>query len=172
MNSPIPYEDREDSDQPARRVFRSVRGPLRVCADVAQLVEHNLAKDTPALFDGFERGHRYGPGAGLFSCLATLGDPPCATSRTCNQLRTSALIRGKLCHPRVTHVTKEKHPSGVPVRDNVLVSGQSEQPVTLPSTISKTSPTVSIKPRAPQIRPRRGGWEALGCGLPRRECLK
>jgi hypothetical protein len=44
MNSLIPHADWGDSGQPARRLFRRCRGTLRACADVAQLVERNLAK--------------------------------------------------------------------------------------------------------------------------------
>ena len=41
---PIPPVVREDSGQPARRLFKPRRVTLRACADVAQLVERNLAK--------------------------------------------------------------------------------------------------------------------------------
>ncbi len=41
---PIPVAVREDSGLPERRLFRPRRVTLRVCADVAQLVERNLAK--------------------------------------------------------------------------------------------------------------------------------
>jgi hypothetical protein len=81
------------------------------------------------------------PGSRVFLLPGLTFRPPCTPSRTCNRSRTVSSIRGKLRHPRVTRVTEEKHPSGVPVRDNVSVSGHSEPPVTLPSTTSKTSPT-------------------------------
>ena len=43
-NSPNPLAVREDLARPAHRLFKQRRGTLPACADVAQLVERNLAK--------------------------------------------------------------------------------------------------------------------------------
>ena len=80
---PIPVAVREDSGQPARRLFRPRRVTLRVCADVAQLVERNLAKVEVA---GSNPVIRSEDGFGRFLLTKVSATWPSGQARVCKTL--------------------------------------------------------------------------------------